>query len=246
MQHTQERIMGLELNIAICDDEKYYRNYVENFVREYLVKENVLFHIELFEDGTDFFKADENIQKFDIIFLDIEMKDMNGMETAYSIRKKNSEMDIVFITVMPDYVFEGYKVSAVRYIMKKEIEKSLPECLANILKKRKCSGHKMEFPFVGGKRTVLLNDILYIESKSHKLQFTRKGGILYMYGQINDLESKMTDYNFVRCHQSFLVNLEHIEQINNYLICLSDGSEIPVSRPRYPKVKQLFLQYKEI
>lgn len=238
--------MGLELNIAICDDEKYYRNYVENLVREYLEKENVIFQIDLFEDGKDFCKVDENIQKFDIIFLDIDMKEMNGMETAYSIRKKNMEMDIVFITVMPDYVFEGYKVSAVRYIMKKEIDKSLPECLCDILRKRKFSGQKMEFPFVGGKRNVILNDILYIESKSHKLQFARKSGILYMYGQINELELKMTDFNFVRCHQSFLVNLEHIEQINNYLICLSDGSEIPVSRPRYPEVKQQYLKYKEI
>lgn len=67
-----------------------------------------------------------------------------------------------------------------------------------------------------------------------------------MYGQINELESKMSDFNFVRCHQSFLVNLGYIEQINNYLICLSDGSEIPVSRPRYPEVKQRYLQYKEI
>lgn len=238
--------MNLELNIAICDDEKYYRHYIENLVREYLVEENVLLQIELFENGKEFCKKEENIQKFDIIFLDIEMEGMNGMEVAYSIRKKNSEVDIVFVTVMPDYVFEGYKVSAVRYIMKKELEKSLPECLADIIKKRKCNGYKMEFPFVGGNRSILLNDILYIESKSHKLQFTRKGGILYMYGKISALESKIKDYNFVRCHQSFLVNLEHIEQINNYWICLSDGSEIPASRPRYSEVKQQFLQYKEI
>lgn len=238
--------MGLELNIAICDDEKYYRNYVENVVRDYLIKEDVLFQIELFVNGEAFCEKEENIQKFDIIFLDIEMDGMNGMETAYFIREKNPEIDIVFITVTSDYVFEGYNVRAVRYIMKKEIDKSLTDCLANIIKTRKCSGHRMEFPFVGGKRIILLDDILYIESCSHKLQFRRKGEILYMYGQINELESKMSGFSFVRCHQSFLVNLGHIEQINNYLICLSDGSEIPISRPRYPEVKQRYLQYKEI
>lgn len=225
--------MALELNIAICDDEKYYRNYVKNAVRDYLVKEDVLFRIELFMNGEAFCEHEENIQKFDIIFLDIEMDGMNGMETAYFIREKNPEIDIVFITVTSDYVFEGYNVRAVRYIMKKEIDKSLPDCLANIIKTRKLSGHRMEFPFVGGKRTILLDDILYIESRSHKLQFTRKDDILYMYGQINELESKVTGFNFVRCHQSFLVNLGHIEQINNYLICLSNRSMIPVSRPRY-------------
>ena len=93
---------------------------------------------------------------------------------------------------------------------------------------------------------IYCDDILYIESRSHKLQFTRKDDILYMYGQINELESKVTGFNFVRCHQSFLVNLGHIEQINNYLICLSNRSMIPVSRPRYPEVKRRYLQYKEI
>lgn len=238
--------MDLELNVAICDDEEYYRHYIENLVRGYLVKKNVLFRIELFENGKDFCETENNFQKFDIIFLDIEMEGMNGMETAYSIREKNCEMDIVFITIMPDYVFEGYKVSAVRYIMKKELDKLLFECLADILKKRKCSGHKMEISFVGGKRTVLLDDILYIESKSHKLFFKKGDDVLYMYGKINEMESKMVDYNFARCHQSFLVNLRHIEQINNYLIYLSDGSEIPVSRPRYSEVKMKFLLYKEI
>lgn len=238
--------MALELNIAICDDEKYYRNYVKNAVRDYLVKEDVLFRIELFMNGEAFCEHEENIQKFDIIFLDIEMDGMNGMETAYFIREKSPEIDIVFITVTSDYVFEGYNVRAVRYIMKKEIDKSLPDCLANIIKTRKLSGHRMEFPFVGGKRTILLDDILYIESRFHKLQFTRKDDILYMYGQINELESKVTGFNFVRCHQSFLVNLGHIEQINNYLICLSNRSMIPVSRPRYPEVKRRYLQYKEI
>lgn len=238
--------MDSELNIAICDDETYYRNHIESLVKEYLAKEDVLFRIELFENGKDFCEESENIRRFDIIFLDIEMEGMNGMETAYFIREKNSEMDIVFITVMPEYVFEGYRVSAVRYIMKKELKELLPECLADILKKRRCSGHKMEFSFVGGKRTVLVDDILYIESQSHKLRFKKKGEILSMYGQINDLESKMENYDFVRCHQSFLVNMGHIEKISNYQVYLSDGSEIPVSRPRYSELKRQFLQYKEI
>lgn len=238
--------MGLKLNIAICDDEKYYRNYIENVVKDYLVKEDVLFQIELFVNGEAFCEKQENIQKFDIIFLDIEMDGMNGMEAAYFIREKNPEIDIVFITVTSDYVFEGYNVRAVRYIMKKENEKLIPDCLADIIKRRKFSSYSMEFPFVGGKRSVLLEDLLYIESQCHTLQFIRKGEDLYMYGQINKLESKMLNFNFVRCHQSFLVNLGHIEKINNYTIYLSDGSEIPVSRSRYSEVKQRYLQYKEI
>ncbi len=238
--------MDLELNIAICDDETYYRNYIESLVREYLSGEDVLFRIKLFKDGRNFCEEPENVQRFDIIFLDIQMEDMNGMETAYFIRKNNSEMDIVFITVLSDYVFEGYRVNAVRYIMKNNLKELLPECLADILKRRRYSRHKMEFSFVGGKRMVLLDDILYIESLSHKLQFKTREEILSMYGRINELESKLMNYRFLRCHQSFLVNMGHIEKIRNYQAYLSDGSEVPIARSRYSEVKRDFLRYKEI
>ena len=158
---------------------------------------------------------------------------MNGMETAYAIREKNQNVDIVFITIMMDYALEGYRVDAVRYILKDDLESLLPECMDTILQKKQ--EKEMEFPFVGGKRKVLLKEILFIESKSHQLWFERTRENLYMYGQINDLELILSNYDFVRTHQSFLVNLVHIEKINNYLLYLSNGAEIPVTKPSYTK-----------
>ena len=168
---------------------------------------------------------------------------MNGMETAYAIREKNQNVDIVFITIMMDYALEGYRVDAVRYILKDDLESLLPECMDTILQKKQ--EKEMEFPFVGGKRKVLLKEILFIESKSHQLWFERTRENLYMYGQINDLELILSNYDFARTHQSFLVNLVHIEKINNYLLYLSNGAEIPVTKQRYAKVKEQYLSYKE-
>lgn len=236
----------MELKIAICDDEKYYRNYIEKLISQHLRQAGIVFHIETFSAGRDFCEKEENICKYDVIFLDIGMESMNGMDTAYEIRRKNSEMDIVFITVMQDYVFEGYKVGAVRYIMKTELENLLPECLADVLKRRKYRGRMIELPFVGGKRAILLKELLYIESQSHRLRFVKMDETLYMYAQISELEIKLADSDFVRCHQSFLVNMEYISKINNYWIYLSDGTEIPVSRTKYLEVRQVFLRYKEI
>lgn len=238
--------MGLELKIAICDDEKYFREYIAKLLSGYLMKEEMEFHIDTFSDGKNFCEKEENISDYDIVFLDIGMEGMNGMDTAYTIRKQNRDMDIVFITVMSDYVFEGYKVGAVRYIMKTELDRALPECMIDILKKRKYCGQTIELPFVGGSRQILIREILYIESKAHKLQFIAKNETLYMYGQLNELEDRLWDSNFVRCHQSYLVNMEHIQKINNYRIYLSDGTEIPVSRRKYSETKNQFLRYKEI
>ena len=108
------------------------------------------------------------------------------------------------------------------------------------------SGRKMKFPFVQGERTVLLKNVLYIEIQSHRLCFTVGDEVLHMYGQIGKLEMQLADSHFVRCHQSYLVNLEHIASIKNYWLCLSNGTEIPVSRSRYSEVKSCYLRYKEI
>lgn len=235
--------MDLKLRVAICDDEKYFREEIKRLVEQYLKEKKIIFCIDLFTSGLEFCSDDNNLQQYDIIFLDIGMKEMNGMETAYAIREKNQNVDIVFITIMMDYALEGYRVDAVRYILKDDLESLLPECMDTILQKKQ--EKEMEFPFVGGKRKVLLKEILFIESKSHQLWFERTRENLYMYCQINDLELILSNYDFVRTHQSFLVNLVHIEKINNYLLYLSNGAEIPVTKQRYAKVKEQYLSYKE-
>ena len=238
--------MNLRLWIAVCDDEEYFREHMKKMIGEYLRENEVLFDVDTYQDGMEFCKEESNLYKYNVIFLDIDMPDKNGMETAQAIRRKNSDVDIVFITVMQQYVFEGYKVGAVRYIMKKDMEELLPECMDALLQKYLRSGRKMKFPFVQGERTVLLKNVLYIEIQSHMLCFTVGDEVLHMYGQIGKLEMQLADSHFVRCHQSYLVNLEHIASIKNYWLFLSNGTEIPVSRSRYSEVKSCYLRYKEI
>lgn len=128
--------MDFELKVAICDDEKYFRESIQELISKYLKQKDILFLIDLFESGIAFCSDDDNMQRYDVIFLDIGMKEMNGMDTAYKIRKKNPDMTIVFITIMMDYALEGYRVNAVRYILKDDLDRLLPECMDTILEKR--------------------------------------------------------------------------------------------------------------
>lgn len=102
--------MDLKLRVAICDDEKYFREEIKRLVEQYLKEKKIIFCIDLFTSGLEFCSDDNNLQQYDIIFLDIGMKEMNGMETAYAIREKNQNVDIVFITIMMDYALEGYRI----------------------------------------------------------------------------------------------------------------------------------------
>ncbi len=209
-------------------------------------EKNIIYDIVLFKSGVEFCDNDMNLLKFDVIFLDIEMVVMNGMEVAYAIRKRNSHIEIVFITVMTDYVFQGYEVNACRYIMKKELDRSLPVCVDSLLVKKKFDKKKIRLRFTSGDEEIYLSELLYIESNLHKLCFVTTQRKLYQYKKLDELEKEWFVDNFIRCHQSFLVNPEHIVKIKSYTIHLTDGTEIPVAKTRYPYVKKYFLLYKEV
>lgn len=235
--------MNFELRIAVCDAKEYSRDRIKEIIEECLAVRHVLGSIDLFPGGRTFCQDKNNFSQYDIIFLDLDK--MNGLETAYAIRDGNKEVDIVLVSGTTEYVFEGYKVGAVRYIMKNNMEQLLPECI-NALLQKKCRINKCrKFDFVGGSREISLRDILYIESQLHKLCFTKLDEKLYIYEKIDNIESEIRHFDFVRTHQSFLVNLEHVEKIGSYIVHLSDGTRIPVVKRRYQEVKNQYLRYKE-
>lgn len=121
------------LTIAICDDEEYYRVHIKHILEKNLNSRRIRYQIELFSSGEDFLGQNKDM-KFDIVFLDIEMKKINGMEVAYKIRERNPDTEIVFVTVMMEYALEGYRVNARRYLLKENLEQLIPECLSIILR----------------------------------------------------------------------------------------------------------------
>ena len=238
--------MHKDFTIAVCDDEEYYRERIKDLIEKHLTQREVSVKIDLFKNGKDFCKREINYQKYDVIFLDINMKGKSGMEIARDIRNKNRFVEIVFITVMWEYVFAGYDIKAFRYIMKKDMEDVLQDCLDALIRERKYKNQQMKFKFTDGMRVINLDELLYIESKLHKLYFEMVNEYLYLYEKIDVMEKVLSEYAFVRTHQSFLVNVQHIVKISNYRIYLTNGTQVPVTKARYQEVKEKFLKYNEI
>ncbi len=233
------------LTIAICDDEEYYRVHIKHILEKNLNSRRIRYQIELFSSGEDFLGQNKDM-KFDIVFLDIEMKKINGMEVAYKIRERNPDTEIVFVTVMMEYALEGYRVNARRYLLKENLEQLIPECLSIILRAQDENlSDRQTFSFIGGERTIKVRDVYYVESRLHKLCFVREEENLYIYAKLSQVETILEQYGFVRTHQSYLVNMKFIEKISNYLLYLSNGDRIPVVKSRYATVKDKFLRYKE-
>lgn len=233
------------LKIAICDDEKFYRDKIQEFLKKYLKIHSLDHEIDLYTSGKFFLKKEENLVKYDVIFMDINMDEMDGIQTAMQIRKFHSDTYIVFVTAFISYALEGYKVNAIRYIMKDTLETAIPECMDAVLNKMQL--RQVEFSFMEGHKKLYTDNILYVESKKHKSIFIylETEPIQYhIYEKLDHIEKTLESYGFLRIHKSYLVNMKHILKINNYIAFLDTGEELPVPRLRFREVKEIFVAYK--
>lgn len=237
------------LRIAICDDEKPFRENIKKYVGNYLLNKEISFEIETFSSGKEFIELGIEMVRYNIIFLDINMDEIDGIATAQKIREFSSEIYIVFVTAYINYSLEGYKVDAARYLLKNNVnfDDSICECMDNILNKMNYVVLKKSFKFNECEKDVLIERILYVESRLHKLEFhimEDKLRTYTLYGTLNELEKEMSDFKFLRIHQSFLVNLKHIKGIVAYKVILSNNQELIVPKARYKEVKSAFIAYK--
>lgn len=233
------------LRIAICDDEVFYRKKIYHLVETYMNRQELECEIQAYASGKAFLSQTENAVNFDIVFMDINMEELDGIETAMQMRCFHSDTYLVLVTAFIHYVLEGYKVNAVRYIMKDTLDTAIDECLDAILQKRKSS--HVTFSFVEGIRKLYTDNILYVESRKHKSIFyymESKIVTYQIYEKLDAIEQQMADYDFLRIHKSYLVNSKHIRKISNYLVTLDTGEELSVPRSRYQFVKEAFVAYK--
>ena len=212
--------------IAVCDDEKFYREKVQKLLENYLSGYKINYTIQLFSSGEEFLQENENKVKFDIVFMDINMSRMDGIRTALQMRSVHSHTYIVLITAFIQYALEGYKVDAVRYIMKDTLDSALDECMDTILKKMQLS--RINFSFLEGEKWLYTDNIFYVESQRHKAVFfylDEKMENYHIYEKLDVIEERLSGYGFLRIHKSYLVNMKHICRISNYAVYLDNGEE---------------------
>lgn len=146
------------MKIAVCDDERYFRKCIRQILVNYMEQKGLPFEIDEFASGKEFIKLGIEMMKYKIIFLDISMEEMNGMQTAEKIRKTGSDAFLVFVTVLLDFATDGYRVGAIRYIIKNNhnMTEQICECMDEIRKKMNCMDQKKTIGFVEGKKILRL------------------------------------------------------------------------------------------
>lgn len=237
------------IKMAVCDDEEYYKNKILDLLKRYFVDKGIDYEVDAYDSGVQLMKLDENVRNYDIVFLDVNMQELDGIETAKRIRKFTQDTFIVFVTAYITYSPEGYKVNAIRYLLKDNdsIEVTFAECLDTIISKMDYIKIKQLFEFREGKREIILDNIMYIESNLHKLTFyiMKDEVIKYiMYEKLDVLEEKIQMSGFCRIHKSYLVNLKYVHDMQRYKSLLTNGQELNIAKGRYKDVLIKFLSFK--
>ena len=225
------------LTIGLCDDNQENRLNMRWQLENILEKREIRHSIFDFSSGETLLQwIERHPNKIDLLFLDIEMGRLNGMETAKELRKKNENLQIVFVTGFSDYVFDGYGVGALGYLMKPAGREQLEDIISRALAKL-CKGADSVFSCHDGDSWYRIphREILYFESDRRKVNCVTERGNYAFYGKLDDVERELENSGFIRIHQRYLVRAGAIRQICGSEAQLQTQS-LPISRSYYQKV----------
>ncbi len=233
----------MEIDIAIIEDCDEWAKKIGKMVQRSLQKENA--KIEIYASAEEFLNAHK---KYQIIFMDIYLKNMNGLEAAEKYKQLFSNCVIMIITSSKEFYKEGYKIEAFRYIEKNNLKEDLKEGLEHaLIRLERYKTMDIDVPEMGKVR-LIYHDIIYIESIKRKVIFHTANGNYTTDKKISELAEMLKEYGFYRNDKSFLVNLDWIdktifEKIGNIRkIMLKNGENIPLA---LKKKKELLIKLSE-
>lgn len=230
------------MKIAICDDEKEIRKEIKNYINSF---DNSITVLE-FESGNTLLEYE---QKIDILFLDICMGELNGIQTAKKLRQRGNNAIIVFVTGIEDYVFQAFDVSAFNYLLKPIDNAKFFEVLNKAINKIKSFENELlkEQPSILIKigtatQKIFLNEILFIEVFNRKIIIHKQNDEIEFYGKLKEFENALGK-NFIRSHRSYIVNLMYVSVYSRDSATLEDGTTILLAKQKYEEFVKKFMEY---
>ena len=223
----------LNLKLAIVDDNELdfeaLSKSISKFQQQH--KDEYSFSITRFTRGINFIDPFNDV--YDAVLLDIDMPVMSGMETAKIIRKKGSNVAIVFVTNYASLAIDGYGVGAIDFLVKPVKDVDVERSLLKIIDKNKKenNGDKIVLKLKSGYQTVLINNIKYIEVNTHDVYYYTTTGVYRTREVLKNIEKEINNPKFVKCSSAYLINLDYVDSIEKDDIRI-DGKRIKIARTR--------------
>ncbi len=213
------------IKIALVEDEKKAADDLTAMLKRYGHENAVDFEITWFSDGDKFLSSD--MSDFGIVFMDIQMPNLNGMSAAKEMRKSSPNNVLIFVTDLAQYAIRGYEVDAMDFIVKPVVYSHLSlrlEKLIKILSQQ--NEEKITIKSSDSIQVFSLSEILYVEIMNHKLIYHTLKGNFSTTGSLNEIEKKLAKFNFSRCNHCYLVNLRHVSHVDKFTLFVGNESLI--------------------
>ena len=228
--------------VAICDDNQTDLDYVTELLAAWAEQRGHKVLTEHFQSGEAFLFHYAEEKSYDILLLDIEMGEMDGVALARKIRQDNEAVQIVFITGYPDYMQEGYEVAALHYLMKPVSREKLFSVLDRAVSGLQKQKRVVMLPSGGEIRRVPVEELQYVEAFSHSVSVVTATESYELRKSLSEMEQLLGE-GFVRCHRSYLVGLRYVAGLSKSEVTLDDGKKLPLSRSASATVHRAFINY---
>lgn len=235
------------LRIAICDDDKILATQIEEMLNHYLDRKMIEHDIETFYDGTTLENKYERGERFDIIYLDIEMSGKNGIEAAKSIRKLDRDVLLIYVSSYETYFMQLFEVEPFRFI-KKPIKKTEFEEVTELAYERIIEDDAyFEYKYNKTVGKVLIRKIIYFESAGRIINIHTEENTHRYYGKLDEVEQRLNQNKipFLRIHKSFYVNFHYVDKITFSKLTLFNGTILQISQDRQNTIRKRYLDILE-
>jgi DNA-binding LytR/AlgR family response regulator len=234
---------GMTVNIAVCDDSIELLNELKKIIVKTFIDNKVSIKLQLYNTGEKFLEAFKE-ETFDAVFLDVYLPGMNGFQIAEKMNRIRSNTHIIFITSNTELVYECFSYKPFYFIRKDMYEREILRVVPKLIKEMN-QNKLLSFDLHQERVSVLLKDILYVKSDGHSVLLCTHGYAYVYKSTISSMEESLREYDFIRIHRKYLVNLRYMHRINVALdeVILSNGIHLEMSRYYKKEVIRLHKEY---
>lgn len=227
------------MRIAICDDEVSSSEQTKQVLEETYKSLDMI--VDVYHEGKKFLDACGSIH-YDLVILDIEMPGMDGILVAKALRETKKKTAVVFLTSHIEYALKGYEVRALRYLTKPATPEKLSEIIGLMLRQKK---EKKQLLLKRDDELMMVpvNEILYLEARNQDIRVVTVDGEYLRRYNLRDYEQELSEYDFFRCHRSYLINLARVKKMTGRDVFMENGENIPLSRTKEKALKEALYEY---
>ena len=227
------------MKIAICDDERQIICDYSKIINEYLFENNIVCSVDGFSDGTSFLQL---ANEYDLVFLDYDLPDINGMDIARTIRENGGRIMIVFLTAYAEHVYDSFRVDALWYLVKPVSIPSIHEVLDKFINIYN-HNRKISIPTNTAHISIDADEVIYIEAAKKHTKVKTTGNEYTANKAISVYQTEIANPHFFRTHRGYIVNMRYISTVEKNTITLTNGEIVLLSSKCRDEFNKSYMNY---